>query len=548
MTTKDGLGGAVSGEPGPVDVSQAGPAGAVLVDATGNAGLATPLPTRPSKAGVVWGAVQVSYVYQALVLVSGLLLTRFLLSRLGEHDYGLWAVGTQIVAWMYLMDLGVVALLPRETAYVLGEMHRRERGVEVRRVIDRTFALVLWQLPLVALVALCVWLLLPTRWEPLAGPLAIVFTTFVLGFPLRVLPAALQGLQDLVYVAAQTLVGWVFGLVVTIALVALGAGLYGLAAGWVVVQGYQFAAAWVRLRSRHREVLPTGLTPLRWPAARKLLMSGTWVSVAQIAQVLVTGTDVLIVGWVLGPLAVTAYAITAKLVTVLANQPQLIMQIALPGVAEIRAGADMARLQRVASALSQAMLIASGLVFCVVLVANEPFVALWLPRANPYAGDLLTGLLLLVMLLRHWNFAAIYTLFALGGEKRISLTTLTDGLVTVLATLFLVPRFGVVGAPLGALIGVLFVSLPSNLIGVSRAAGTSVVEWVRPLLGWGWRFVALGTVAIAVSRLKMPLGILGLAGTVILASAVVSLVMAQVALNPPLGPYVRRRIPWLRAR
>jgi len=40
----------------------------------------------------------------------------FLLHRIGQHDYGLWLVGAQLLGYLGLMDFGIVALLPRATA------------------------------------------------------------------------------------------------------------------------------------------------------------------------------------------------------------------------------------------------------------------------------------------------------------------------------------------------------------------------------------------------------------------------------------------------
>ena len=54
---------------------------------------------------------------------------------------------------------------------------------------------------------------------------------------------------------------------------------------------------------------------------------------SQIAQVLLNGTDVMIIGALLGPAAVVPYACTGKLVSVLANQPQAILQSAAPASA-----------------------------------------------------------------------------------------------------------------------------------------------------------------------------------------------------------------------
>jgi len=52
------------------------------------------------------------YLQQIFVMAAGLWLTPFFLSRLGQHDFGMWLILTQITLYLGLLDLGVVALLP----------------------------------------------------------------------------------------------------------------------------------------------------------------------------------------------------------------------------------------------------------------------------------------------------------------------------------------------------------------------------------------------------------------------------------------------------
>src|SRR5262245_12172675 len=42
------------------------------------------------------------YASQLLLAVVGLWVTRFLLEHLGQHDYGLWLVATQLLAYLML--------------------------------------------------------------------------------------------------------------------------------------------------------------------------------------------------------------------------------------------------------------------------------------------------------------------------------------------------------------------------------------------------------------------------------------------------------------
>jgi O-antigen/teichoic acid export membrane protein len=178
-------------------------------------------------------------------------------------------------------------------------------------------------------------------------------------------------------------------------------------------------------------------------------------------------------------------------VSALANQPQLLMNVASPAISELRATGDRSRLLTVAICLTRIMMSASGLVACVVLAANARFVAWWVPEV-PFGGLTLTALLVSAMLLRHLNLTTTTTLICFSQEKRISLTTLTDGVVTVISCLIGIHFWGLAGAAVGSLTGVVLVSLPLNFLGLARETGVPPWLILRSLIPWLWRF-ALAT-------------------------------------------------------
>jgi hypothetical protein len=140
------------------------------------------------------------------MMAAGIWVTRFLLSRLGAHEYGLWILMLQVLGYLLLADFGVVAVLPRETAYAAGQ--RTTGGSDnVGEVVGRAVRLVLWQVPLVLVAAATVWLLLPADWNELRGPIIPVLVAFVGLFPLRY-ATVLQGLQDLTFVGFVQLASW----------------------------------------------------------------------------------------------------------------------------------------------------------------------------------------------------------------------------------------------------------------------------------------------------------------------------------------------------
>ena len=68
----------------------------------------------------VAGSVALSLMSQVVAMVVGLWLTRFILDTLGQSTLGLWLIILQALGLLALADLGVVAVLPRQTAFVTG--------------------------------------------------------------------------------------------------------------------------------------------------------------------------------------------------------------------------------------------------------------------------------------------------------------------------------------------------------------------------------------------------------------------------------------------
>jgi O-antigen/teichoic acid export membrane protein len=484
------------------------------------------------------GGLSLGYLYLAIVTIAGLWLTPFILRHVGQQDFGLWLAGAQIVAYIGLLDLGVIALVPRETAYITGRSGGSAVSGELPGLVSRTAVIVLAQMPLVAIGAALVFFHIPSEWKALQGPLAIVLASFVVCFPLRLLPALVQGLQDLAFLAKVHIASWLLGTVVTIGLLMSGAGLYSMAIGGVLTQVAPVPAAWIRLRQRHRSALPRRVHPMDWDATRRQIVSSLWLSIAQISHAMLNASDVILVAWFFGPSVAVVYSCTGKLATVLANQPQILAHTAGPALSELKAAGNHQRLFQASSALTLALMLVSGAVVCVVLGLNMGFVGWWV-GAELYGGNTLTALFLAAMLLRHWNVTLVYTLFCFGYERRTSLVGLADGMVMLTAALLLTRVAGPAGVLLASILSVSLISLPVNLRTLAREVGSSVPAVVAVLAPWFWRFAAIaGVIAVAVSH-RAPSTFVGLGLTGAATLLVYAISMASPALQPPLGIYTR---------
>lgn len=482
-----------------------------------------------------------------LTLVVGLWLTPFFLRHLGQEDYGLWLMIGQAMTYLGLMDLGVVALLPRETAFAVGRAGSNEAAVDIPEIVGRTIRLVLWQLPFVAVIATAAWFLFPIPVQSASGPLAWLLVLFVLRFPLRIFQEVLVGLQDLSFIGKIQLVGFVLMTATTVGLVLAGWGLYALVVGWGIGQFIPAVVSWVRLRTRYPFALPESLPLLPWNAAKRLLSNGGWVSVAQLAHLFVYGSDVLVLGYLLGPAAVVPYVCTGKLVSVLQHQPNLIMETARPALSELRTSQDRHRLHSVTSALTLFALLLGGLIACGVAATNRGFTVLWVGESL-FGGAALTLALVANMLLRLWNATAINAIFAFGYERRISLTLLADGLLTCGLMVALVPWLGLIGAPIASMISVVLISLPWNLSALATEGGVSLARQVLGLGNWFIRFAVVIVFAVWVEHAMAPRRVYALAAAAVAVTCAYILVMLPLVRRPPLADFVQPFLAGLRAR
>jgi hypothetical protein len=495
-----------------------------------------------SRASRFLGGAGLGYAKTAVVAFGNLWLLRFLLFRIGSQDYGLWLIALQVATYLLLLDLGVVGVLGREAGHAAGRPPSERRDA-LARELATTARLIAIQMPLVAACAAAAWWLVPAEWGAVRRPLGIVLAAFVVNYPARAFKQLLLGLQDVLFLELAQIGSWVLSTATTVALVEAGFGLDALAAGWVVQQ-LSLSIAWLaRILVGHPGVIDARVAPEPGAVSRRLRQS-LWVSLSQIAAMLLAGTDVFVIGNALGPAAVVPYACTAKLVTTLALGPQMLVDQSLPPLAQLRV-ADPRRFGEVLQALMVLVVMSSGAVALVATLANQGFVEWWV-GAERWGGDRLNLLLAGAMILRHASATTTNALFCLGQERRISLTTLADGALTVAVMSGLVLVVGPLAAPIGVIAGSALVSLPANGRALARETGLGVAGLLAPLGPWSWRFAALCAALLVGSRWWWPTGALPSAAVAAGAAVVYGAIVLPAALRSPLGPYVRARLSALR--
>jgi O-antigen/teichoic acid export membrane protein len=501
-----------------------------------------------SRASRVLAGASLGYINMALTTVASLWFTPFLLRRIGQQAYGLWAVGAPILTYVTMVDFGVLTLFEREVAFSIGSSGGDFRKAEsLPTLVGKTLRLVLLQMPVLCLAAAIAWFAMPAAWTLLRKPFGVVLLTLVLCFPLRTSHALLKGLQDLAFIGKANIVTWAIGFVLGVVSVLMGLGLYALALSWCAAQIAVNVAYCVRVRTRFGASLPARLPPLAGAEAIVILRKGFWVVIQQLAGALLSGTDVLVIGAVLGPVAVVPYTITDKLVTLFSNTPLHFIIAAQPALSELKGRASRSRLLDVSNAVTQVVLMLSGFLACVIIAVDGGFVSWWV-GSNEFAGNHVVLVLVITMLLSHWTTTTVSTIFAFGFQRLISFTAVLNGVVTLGLTVVLTRRFGLVGAPIAAIAGFVVIGLPAHLVVIARETDSTVGAGILALVPWAWRFVLVAAGAAVFAHVFVPSSFLTLAATSTMVALVYVGLMFPLAMREPLGPYVRPRIAALRAR
>jgi len=475
-----------------------------------------------------------------LTTLVGLWLVRFLLEHLGQTEYGLWLIAGQILGYLSLLDLGVVALLPREAAYATGQLNQADQDRGVREIVGRFTHITLLQTPLVGLIALVVWLQFPADWEPLRAPIGLVLIAFTVTFPLRVLDGVLNGLQDFAFLGTVHTVSWLVNTATVVALLLSGFGLHSLAIGWIVGQGIRAILAGYRLQSTFPDQLPRRLGNVTLGDIKAVFSRGIWISMSQIAHVLFAATDVILIGAIISPAAAVPYAITGKLISVFANYPQSLLQLAQTGLSQLRVAEEKPRVLQAVRALGEGTLILSGGLVCAVLAANESFVYAWLGEEQ-WGGLLLTALILTRVVLLHWTLSFETVLFSFGRERRLAITAFSSGVLVMLCSVYLIANHGIIGAPIGAILGLTLITVPFHLVGLARDTETPILQLITPTVPWCWRFGLILCLA-GLAAEAGPYGLFGLAGIAALVCTVYALMMASRFVMPPLDLYLHAKL------
>lgn len=438
----------------------------------------------------------------AATLLVGFFLTPYLVRRLGDGPYGVWAFVESVLAYFTLFDLGIAACVVRFVA----RFHATGDRDDLNRLVSTALALFLGLGTLLFAIGAGLLPVLLGSLEQAGVPPGEVlgFALLMLGnlavtLPLSVFPSVLDGLERF---AAKSLV--------RVAVLAVRT------AGTVVLMGHRPSLLHLGLLFTACNLLEhAAFAALSWRALPEFRLSARLMDRATLQRVkgyslhaflaMVAGrtcvqSGVIIVGAFLGAAPVTYFALASRLVEFAKALLRTATNTLTPAVSAREAAGDADGIRRMFLRGTRWVLYLILPVHLGLVVFGRPFLTVWL--GDPAYADhcypalvILSGTLTLVVA----QSMASRILYGTGRLRGFARAALLEAASNVLLSLLLCPRFGLAGVAVG-------VAVP-NLVMCLWVIGHTARG-----LGVGWRQYSAEAWARPLAAVVVPLGVWVLAG------------------------------------
>lgn len=456
-------------------------------------------------------------------IIAGLVITPFLVTRLGDAVYGIWQVLQRLIGHASPASGRPGEALKWTVAHDQASTDYEKK----RRQVGNSVAIWFLFLPLLILIggALAwfspIWIEVPSDSYSTVRTAGAILVVDAVLFSLFYLPqSVLQG-ENLGYKRLGLSVILVFISKSVLALaVYLTAGVVGMAVATVAGTVLWGVAYLYIARSR---VVWFGIAKPRLAEVRGFVRLSWWFLVWNLVMTVMLASDIVVLGIAGSPVLVTTYTLARYLPQAITVAVASLIFAIMPGLGGLIGAGDLRRAVRIRSETMILVWLMTIVAGATVLLWVESFLRLWVgERYYPGAATMLMIMLMVLQFALIRTDANIIDL-TLNLRRKVLLGTVSAALSVGLAWAFLaVLEMGIVGLVLGFIIGRAILSVAYPLM-IGRVLGTppgrQMRAVVRPALATGALFACssvLSTVVRAGSWVALCLSVAASAGGIAL--------------------------------
>ncbi|MFZ0772513.1 MAG: polysaccharide biosynthesis C-terminal domain-containing protein [Candidatus Sulfotelmatobacter sp.] len=387
----------------------------------------------------------------------GLLLSPFILHRIGDTAFGIWVLIFSVTGYYGLFDLGIRSSIVRYVS--------KSTATGDREALAKLINTSLFTYSCIGVVSLLVTLLVSfqvdrmfhipsqflstTRWL-----LLLVGTSVSIGFPAGIFGGILEGLQEFYVLNWTNVVSTL--LRAALIVIALHRG-YGLLTLGLITVLVPLLASFLRCMLALRLCpVPFGQSYVDRATFRQIANHGGITFMILIAGRLKFKTDEIVIGTFMSAAAITYFNIGARIVDYAGEVVTALSQIFVPMSSQSDARGDMYRLRKIFLLGNRVCGFTIFPICLILLILGKSVIEVWVGKKYVAASYPVLVIMILCTTLWWAQGASGRILMGMSKHGTWAVVTFVEGICNLILSIILVRPYGIVGDALGTAIPLTF--------------------------------------------------------------------------------------------
>ncbi len=417
-------------------------------------------------------------------IIVTLIMTPIYISSLGAYDYGLWEMVASVIGYMGMLDLGIRPAISRFAAHY--------KALDDRDNLEKVYSSVLVFMVLIGVLLLCFFTVWSLWFSNLLAPngqsaerysifLLIIGLQLLIAFPGYVAESYLEGFEQYYVKNNVTMLNTIAGAIILYNYITPENGLLMLALVSALGIAIKYLFYFYLLSRPMNQAIQFKRKNFSWVKLKEIISFGLKSFVQGIASRIETASDVLIIGFFLGPAVVPFYSVPSSLAGYLRGFGWTITHAFMPlfsGMNALGKNEEMKGVYLSASRYAVGLLLPLGVGLSVI---GGPFLALWLGSEFREKGEIIIYCSVAYVLLPFLvPFTSRY-LTAIGKHGFLAKVAPVGALINIILSLLLVGIYGAVGVAAASVAAVLMI-VPFYLVYTCNCLGISIWIYIRMVI------------------------------------------------------------------
>ncbi len=411
-----------------------------------------------------------SWLGVAVNVATGIVISPYILHKLGDDAFGLWVLVFAITGYYGLFDFGIRSSVVRYVA----KFHATDEREQLNRLISTSlFSYSCVGLVLFALTALGsiyidrLFHVAPAYMGTARILFLMVGASLAAGFPLGVFSGTLEGLQRFYVLNFVNISTTILRAVLIAVFLSRGYGLLTVALITVVmplINGSIYAADAFRIIR-----LRIGRHLISKQTFRQIASYGSVTFIISVAQKLRFKTDAMVIGTFLSASAITHFSIASRLVDYAGEVVSGLAQIFVPMSSQSDATGNMAQLRKIFIAGNRACALITFPMTAILIILGKSVIEVWVGAKYIEKSYPVLLILLISSTLMLAQSASGRILYGMAKHKTWAEIVLAEGFANLALSIALVRPYGIIGDALGTAIPLacsMIFFLPQHLCGL----------------------------------------------------------------------------------